>query len=98
MLKMLSKGIAVKPFREEEKTKGGIIIPEMVVAGREQNRLNQGEVVVIAKDVKEVKVGDQIIYVEGTYWKNNKRKNPDEVEIDGEDLILLQEHEVRAII
>lgn len=98
MLKMLGKGIAIKPFKKEEKTVSGVIIPESVVGGREKNSLNQGKVVSIGKDVEEVKKGDVVIYVEGTYWKNNKRKNIDEYKIDGEELILVLEHEVKAII
>ena len=95
---MLSKGVAIKALKKEEVTESGIVIPEEVIAGREKNHLNQGEVVVIASDVEEIKVGDIAIYVEGTYWKNNKRKNPDEYDIDGEDLILLKECEIRAIV
>ena len=97
-MRMLSKGVAVRAMNREEITGSGIVIPEAVARGREQNYLNQGEVVYVAKDVEEVKVGDIVIYIEGTYWKNNKRKNLDEIEVDGEELIFLKENEIKAII
>ena len=98
MLRMLNKGVAIRPARKEETTASGIVIPTVVAEGREGNPLNRGEVVARASDVEWVKVGDMVIYIEGTYWKNNKRKNGDEVLVDGEDLILVKEHEIRAII
>ena len=98
MLRMMSKRVAVRPDRKEEVTEGGIIIPETVVAGREQGHLNEGEVVAVATDVDGIVVGNRVLYVEGTYWKNNKRVNADEVEIEGEDLIMLLEREVVAVI
>ena len=94
MLRMLSKGVAVRASEKVETTKSGIIITQ----DREQSPLNRGEVIYVASDCDQVKVGDYVIYVEGTYWRNNVRKNGDEFNVDGEDLILLKEHEIKAII
>ena len=98
MLKMRNKGVAIRPARKEETTAAGIIIPTTVVEGREQGSLNEGVVVYVAEDVTDVKPGDVVVYVEGTYWKNSKRTNKDEFVVDGEDLILVKEHEIKAII
>ena len=98
MLRMRNKGVAIRPARKEETTEGGIIIPTTVVAGREQGSLNEGEVVYVASDVTDVKPGDVVVYVEGTYWKNSKRTNKDEFVVDGEDLILVKKHEIKAIV
>ena len=55
-------------------------------------------VVGIGEEVKiDVKIGDTIWYVEGTFWKNDKRVNGDEFELDGQKYVGIKEHEIRAV-
>ncbi|MDD9330970.1 MAG: co-chaperone GroES, partial [Bartonella sp.] len=58
--------IAVKPIQQEEKTSGGIIIPDTA-----KEKPIQGEVVAVGKGTKsengtvhplEIKVGDKVLY------------------------------------
>jgi chaperonin GroES len=75
--------ILVKPFKAEEKTSGGIYLPDTA-----KEKLREGEVIAIAEDATdEVAVGDHIIYKEfgGT-----------EVKFDMEDYILLNEDDLLA--
>ncbi len=75
--------ILVKPLEAKDKTSSGIYIPDTA-----KEKLQEGEVVAVAEDATdEVAVGDRIIYKEfgGT-----------EVEIEGEDYILLTEDDFLA--
>ncbi|RUM59067.1 MAG: co-chaperone GroES [Persephonella sp.] len=93
-VKPLYDRVVVKPIEEaEEKTPSGIIIPDTakekpsegkVVAVGEGRLLENGEV----KPLK-VKVGDKVIY--SKYAGND-------IVVDGEDLIILREDDILAII
>jgi chaperonin GroES len=75
--------VLVKPRDAEEKTPGGIYIPDTAKV-----KLQEGEVVAVAKDATdEVAVGDHVIYKEfaGT-----------EVKIEGEEHILLTDDDLLA--
>lgn len=85
--------IAVKPIQQEEKTLGGIIIPDTA-----KEKPMQGEVVAVGtgtKDEKgtthplEVKVGDKVIYGK---WAGT------EVKVDGLELIIMKESDVFGVI
>lgn len=85
--------IAVKPIQQEEKTLGGIIIPDTA-----KEKPMQGKVVAAGKGLKnengtiqplEVKIGDVVLYGK---WAGT------EVKIDGQDLIILKEGDVMGII
>jgi chaperonin GroES len=85
--------IIVKPAKAEEVTKGGIIIPDTA-----KEKPMQGEVVAvgngrIADDGKlipmNLKVGDKVLY--GKYAGT-------EVNIDGEEYLIMRESDVFAII
>ena len=85
--------LLVKRFNEEEKTKGGIIVPDSA-----KEKPAQGEVVAagsgrISDDGKlsslTVKKGDKILF--GKYSGN-------EVSINGEDFLIIKEDEVLGII
>ena len=84
-LEPLGDRVVVKVHEPEEKKVGGIIIPDTV-----KEKPVMGEIVAIGTDdeVKEnLKVGDRVIYAKygGT-----------EVEIDGEELIILAYADVLA--
>ncbi len=93
-IKPLYDRVVVKPVEEaEEKTPSGIIIPDTakekpsegeVVAVGEGKLLENGEI----KPLK-VKVGDKVIY--SKYAGND-------IVVDGEELIILREDDILAII
>ena len=92
-LKPLHDRILVKRLEEEQVTKGGIIIPDSA-----KEKPIKGEVVAagpgkVADDGKKitmsVKVGDQVIF--------NKYAGT-EVKIDGEELLIMREDDVLAVI
>ncbi len=85
--------IAIQPLASEEKTTGGIIIPDSA-----QEKPIQGKVVAVGNGTRdtngniiplEVKVGDVVIYGK---WGGT------EVKIDGQDLIIMKESDVVGIL
>jgi len=85
--------LLVKRFTEEEKTKGGIIVPDSA-----KEKPAQGEVVAvgngrISEDGKvtalTVKKGDKVLF--GKY-------SGTEVKINGEELLIMREEDVLGII
>ena len=85
--------ILVKPSQPEEMTTGGIIIPDTA-----KEKPQQGEVIAVGKGKTndegkltpmQLKVGDKILY--GKY-------SGTEVTIDGEEMLIMRESDVFAII
>jgi chaperonin GroES len=85
--------VVVRRVEEEERTKGGIIIPDTakekpqqgeVIAAGPGARNEQGQLV--ALDVKE---GDRVLFGK---WSGT------EVKIDGEDLLIMKESDILGII
>ncbi len=85
--------VVVRRLEEEERTKGGIIIPDTakekpqqgeVIAVGPGARNEQGQIV--ALDVKE---GDRILFGK---WSGT------EVKIDGEDLLIMKESDILGIL
>jgi len=83
----------VKVLSQEEKTKGGIVIPDTV-----KEKPQEGEVLAIGsgkvlengqKLPLEVKTGDKILF---------SKYGGTEVKIDGEELLILSERDVLAIL
>ncbi len=92
-LKPLSDRIVVRPSKAEEKTKGGIIVPDTakekpvwgeVIAVGPGRMSDEGKVIPMT-----IKVGDQVLY--GKY-------SGTEVTIEGEELLIMRESDVFAII
>ncbi|NLV65537.1 MAG: co-chaperone GroES [Synergistaceae bacterium] len=92
-LKPLGDRLVVKVLTQEEKTKGGIVIPDTV-----KEKPQEGEVLAIGsgkvlengqKLPLEVKTGDKILF---------SKYGGTEVKIDGEDLLILSERDVLAIL
>jgi len=92
-VKPLQDRILVKRIEEEEKTKGGIIIPD---AAKEKPQ--EGKVIAVgdgkildsgAKAPLTVKPGDKILF--GKY-------SGTEIKVDGEEHLILREDDVLAII
>ena len=85
--------VVVRRIEAEEKTKGGIIIPDSA-----KEKPSEGEVVAVGSgkvtdkgEVRklEVKAGDRILF--GKYSGN-------EIKIDGDELIILREDEILGIL
>jgi chaperonin GroES len=92
-IRPLQDRILVRRVAEEEKTKGGIIIPDSA-----KEKPSEGEVVAVGAgktDDKgkvralEVKAGDRILF--GKYSGN-------EIKIEGIECLLLREEEVLAVV
>jgi len=85
--------VAVKRIDAEEKSKGGIIIPDTV-----QEKPSQGEVIAVGpggrdeagKIIKpDVKAGDRVLFGK---WSGT------EVKLDGEDLLIMKESDIMGVI
>lgn len=85
--------VLVKRIEGDEKTKGGLIIPDSakekpsegeVVAVGEGARKDSGELIAMA-----VKAGDRVLFGK---WSGT------EVKIDGEDLLIMKESDILGII
>jgi chaperonin GroES len=92
-LKPLADRVIIKPSEAEEKTKGGIILPDTA-----KEKPIEGTVVAVGpgkisddgKQVKlEVKVGDKVLY--GKY-------SGTEVAVEGEEYLIMRESDIFAII
>ena len=92
-VKPLQDRVVIKRLEEEEKTRGGIIIPD---AAKEKPQ--EGRVVAVGSGkmtekgqrvVPEVKVGDKILF--GKY-------SGTDINIDGEEHLILREEDILAII
>ena len=85
--------VAVRRVEEEQKTKGGIIIPDTA-----KEKPQEGKVIAVGKgkandDGKvtplDVKVGDKILF--GKY-------SGTEIKLDGDDFLIMREEEVLGIL
>jgi chaperonin GroES len=85
--------VLVKRVKEEEKTKGGIIIPDTA-----QEKPQEGEVIGVGPGARDedgeripldVKVGDRILFGK---WSGT------EVKIDGEELLIMKESDIMGVI
>jgi chaperonin GroES len=92
-IRPLDDRIVVAPSSAEEKTAGGIVLPDTakekpqrgkVVAAGPGKLLDSGE-----RTAMEVKIGDEVFY--GKY-------SGTEVEISGDEFVILRESDVLAII
>ena len=92
-IKPLQDRVIVKRLEEEEKTKGGIIIPDTA-----KEKPQEGKVVAVGKgkvteDGKliplDVKVGDKILF--GKYAGT-------EIKIDGEEHLIMREDDILGVI
>jgi chaperonin GroES len=82
--------VVVKRIDAEEKTAGGIIIPDTA-----KEKPSQGEIVAVGRDESgklipiDLKVGDTILFGK---WSGT------EVKIDGQDLLIMKESDVMGVI
>ncbi len=92
MLKPLGEHVLVKPLSKEEKTEGGIFLPDTA-----KEKPQEGEVVAVGSGrildngnrvTPEVKVGDKVIYAKygGTEFK-----------VGDEEYLIMRENDILAI-
>ena len=89
----LGDRVLIKRVEEEQKTKGGIIIPDTA-----KEKPQEGEVIAVGPGVRDdhgkvnpldVKKGDRILFGK---WSGT------EVKIDGQDLLIMKESDVLGVL
>ena len=88
----LADRVVVKPLEQESKTKSGIIIPDTA-----KEKSQKGKVVAVGKGKYEdgkliplsVKLGDIVLY---------KEYGGDEMKLDSEEVMILKEEDILAIV
>lgn len=87
-IKPLADRVLVQPAPAEEKTSGGIIIPDTA-----KEKPQKGKVIAVGAGTKDnpitVKVGDNVLY--GKYAGT-------ELSFDGEDYLIMRESDIYAVI
>lgn len=93
-MRPLGDRVVVKPLEEEERTKGGIVLPDTA-----KEKPQHGEVVAVGPGAwdeegekrrpMDVKVGDRVLY--GKY-------SGAEIKEDDEDYLILRESDILAIV
>ena len=74
------------PGSGERKSAGGLLIPATAMPA--PKRLAWGDVTLVGPDVRVAKTGDRVLFLPSAGL---------EVELDGEDLVLLRERDVQAV-
>ncbi len=84
----LADRVLIQPAEAEQKTASGIIIPDNA-----KEKPQRGKVIAVGKGTKDhemtVKVGDQVLY--GKY-------SGTEIQLDGEQYMIMKESDIYAII
>jgi chaperonin GroES len=92
-IRPLQDRVIVKRVAEEERTKGGILIPDTA-----KEKPMQGKVIAVGKGTKDkdgnlipldVKVGDKVLYGK---WGGT------EVKVNGQEFIIMKESDIMGII
>ena len=83
-LQPLADRIVARAIEAESKTASGILLPDSA-----KEKPQSAEVLAVGKEVKEVKVGDQILY---------SKYSPTEVKVEGVEVMLLKEEDVLAVV
>ncbi len=86
--------ILVAPKKQEEKTKGGLIVPS---TASEDQKPEMGEVIKLGTGVNErgekinfcVKKGDTVFF---------KKYSPDEIEVEGEKYFIIDNMDILAVL
>ena len=92
-LKPLSDKVVIRPSKQEEQTKSGIVLP----ATADKEKPEQGEVIAVGPGKKDhgelvpitVKVGDKVLFTQ---------YGPSEIKLDDEDLLVVSESDILAVI
>ncbi len=93
-IRPLHDRVVVRRKEEEKTTAGGIVLP-----GSAKEKPNQGEVVAVGSGrvldsgesrPVDVKIGDIVVF--------GKYAGSDTIEVDGEELVILAESDIKAVI
>jgi len=93
-IKPLSNNVIIEQFKEEEKTKGGILLPQSA----EKERPQQGKVVSVGPGrtnnqgkiiPMNVKKGDIVLF---------SKYSPQEIKVEDKEYLVLKEEDILAII
>ena len=93
-IRPLGDRVIVKPLGQEEVTKSGIVLPDTVnkekpeqgevLAAGPGKRLDSGEIAPMS-----VTVGDKVVF---------RKYSPDEIEIEGEEVLVISESDIVGIL
>ncbi|MCD6471065.1 co-chaperone GroES [bacterium] len=92
-LKPLNDKVIVKPIKQDEVTKAGIVLPQTA-----EEKPEKGEVIAVGpgkllengqRAKLEVKVGDKVIF---------KKYSPDEIKVDDKEYLIISEEDILAVI
>ena len=93
-IKPISDHVLIEPIKGEEKSRGGILLPETA----EKERPEQGKVIAVGPGKKdetgkiiplEVKPGDRVLFT---------KYGPNEIKIDNQEYLIAKEEDILAII
>ncbi len=93
-IRPLHDRVIVRRQEEEETSAGGIVLP-----GSAQEKPNQGEVVAVGSGrildngesrAVDVNVGDTVVF--------GKYAGSDTIDVDGEELVILSESDIKAVV
>jgi chaperonin GroES len=79
----LEDRVLIEPMSKEEKTKSGIIIPEIA-----EEKPEQGKVIAVGPKAT-VKVGDIVLFT---------KYGPNEIKVDNKEYLIAKEEDVLAIL
>ena len=83
-LKPLQDRLVVSYSEETEKTAGGIYVPDSA-----KEKPQQGKVEAVGKDVKEIKIGDVVLFA---------RFSGDKINVEGDEQLVIKEEDILAIV
>jgi chaperonin GroES len=93
-IKPLGDHILIEPIKEEEKTRGGIFLPD--TASKEKSE--EGKVIAVGSGRKtddgkivpvSVRVGDRVLF---------QKYGPNEIKVDGKEYLIATENDILAIL
>ncbi len=93
-IRPLNDRVIVKPLGREAVTASGIVLPDTV----DKEKPEQGEVIAVGPGKRlesgeiapmSVKVGDKVVF---------RKYSPDEIEVDGEDVLVISESDIVGIL
>ncbi len=80
----LADRLVIEQVQAEEVSASGIILPDSA-----KEKPSEGKVLAVGKDVKEVRVGDVVLYA---------KYGPTEVKVDGKEVVLAKEEDILGIV
>jgi chaperonin GroES len=84
MLKPLADRIILKRTEKEATTASGILLPDSA-----KEKPEEGEVIEVGKEVKEVKKGDRVVF---------SKYGPTEIKVKEVEYLIIKEEDILAII